>query len=498
MKNPNFSEEEKSENPYLSDVHWYLNENNQIVLKFKALKKAKIYIEGVANARPTTTWMRVEGGCSWLHLDPDSFDKSKRTFGLYFPNLSSVIATEIGKEYEITSSSGCQIKEASPTLLEGSDFQAKKNSFGLNDYLSLYLEEVKGDRPGNPQNPSYLDSYHYLFGLPKIEITSPVNYSNSSNSKVALKIAYQNPRAAPKKKIYLTLFEKGIGGNKPGEIDFSKVLASSSIDIQPALEGSSTFDLNLPASSAYRAYLSFEEPILSAPPETLKKGFDYQSIDLNYTESGGNNYIGDIRWGYATSTQNGTSTRILTFSFKAKAKTNILIRTSLNETFERDEEGNLGIRQYGNYYASSSSPTSSAEYFYQAGKISQTSRKYLGSASGNLLYPVKGSGQDWLPSKKLVQTRPSIFPISSETSSLPLNSISWFKNNNIYTLTTNPPNHLSQRDVQAFFRAGNFGKMELTNSDKLFLYIEEFKISGQQASKVNQVIDNISYPFEEK
>ena len=478
-------EEKTPQNPYFSDVYWQINQEGKVVLSFKAATTTKIYLEGFINCQATSTFeesslTEIEEKRENSTITGRFFSRpvsfSEKSFVFHFlPNLNSFLSLEKGKKYQITSQNLWQILSASSSsVFSGKIFDSEKverDIFNLDDYLVLYLRDEN--------NQVFLDNNSYGFSWPEIKVISPYNYFSSPSKEIEIKVNYNNPKTNSKKKIFLSLFEK-----VKGEFNY---LTSSSTEISPSLSTNLVFSLSLPTSSAYRVYFSFDKAIKELSlieEESLEKYFDYDFLDLNYTQGGGNNYFGNLSWFYQE--KEGFSSPILSLSFQAKMTTYLKISVSWNKEIEVEDNS---LRLYSFSEKSllpSTNSSSSFEIKKSSGKIETFLPNYLGN-QGPLLYPQFLVEGDKYRGVFLIE--------KGKEYTFFLKDLAFSQEGSRY-IYQNPDDFLTKEEISQIFQFFSLPRENFTQEDKLYFYLIELKKIGNSFEEINQVIDNFGYCFD--
>jgi len=364
-------------------------------------------------------------------------------------------------------------------------------NFQADWYLNLYIKA--GIKTWfDSSDKVFVDNSNYYFGKAKIKIASPsYNYFYTSSSQVEIKVSYQNPKTAQKEKVYLSLFQRELGGENPGFVDFSKPILQLSQKAEITINGTSTFNLNLPTSGSYIIYTAFDQNTTSSQNSLA------DSLIINYKAGEGNYYFNNISWGYVSSTDSqASSTNLLAFRFTALADAVISIETSLNEPFQRNPDGSPK-----NYFLKNLYTTKEMKKFSQQGNTSVTSKRALGTIPTNLILPVKQSSfnnTDWVPAND--SNSPRFVIEKGKTCLFYLNYLRWYKDDGMYQYSTNPPEHLDQETIKAFFELGGFPDKkdiyDFTNKDALYLKINEHK-TIEKGGGINTWLTNKPYYFQE-
>ena len=473
-------EEEIPQNPYFSDVYWQINQEGKVALSFKAATTTKIYLEGFINCQATSTpeessltVIEEKRGNSTItsrfFSQPVSF--SEKSFAFHFlPNLT----LEKGKKYQIVSQDLWQILSASSSSLFFGKLlnqeEVKENLFNLDDYLVLYLRDEN--------NQVFLDKIGYGFSWPKIKVVSPYNYFSSSSKEIKIKVNYNNPKTNSKKKIFLSLFEK-----VKGEFSY---LTSSSAEISPSLSVNLVFSLSLPTSSAYRVYFSFDKAIKELPlieKEGLERYFDYDFLDLNYTQGGGNNYFGNLSWFYQE--KENFSSPVLSLSFRAKTTTYLRIYVSWNKEIEV-EDNSLRLYSFSeNAFLPSTNSSSTFEIKKFPRKVKTFLPNYLGNRGSLLCSQPSIEGNKYQGSFLIKKDKKYTFF---------LKNLALSQKGNCY-FYQNPDDFLTKEEISQIFQFFSLPRTNFAQEDKLYFYLIELEKIGNSFEEVNQVIDNFSYCF---
>jgi len=478
-------EEKTPQNPYFSDVYWQINQEGKVALSFKAATTTKIYLEGFINCQITSnleesSWTIIEEKrgnstiTSRFFSRPISF--SEKSFAFHFlSNPNDFLSLEKGKKYQIASQDFWQILSASSSsAFSGKALnseEVKESLFNLDDYLVLYLRDEN--------NQVFLDNNGYGFSWPEIKVVSPYNYFNSSSKEIKIKVNYNNPKTNSKKKIFLSLFEKVKG-------EFNH-LTSSSTEISPPLSANLVFSLSLPTSSAYRVYLSFDkaiEKLSLIKEESLERYFDYDFLDLNYTQGGGNNYFGNLSWFYQE--KEGFSSPVLSLSFQAKTTTYLRIYVSWNKEIEV-EDNSLRLYTFSeNAFLPSTNSSSTFEIKKFPRKVKTFLPNYLGNRGSLLCSQPSIEGNKYQGSFLIEKDKKYTFFLKDLA----------FSQEGHYYIYQNPDDFLTKEEISQIFQFFSLPRTNFTQEDKLYFYLIELEKTGGSFKEVNQVIDNFGYCFD--